>query len=49
MARHERGDVHAPVEDTDVSFGLKVLVLLMILILLGVIIAVVASISQASV
>jgi hypothetical protein len=49
MGKRESGDVHAPVEDTDVPFGLKVLVLLMILILIGVIIAVAASISQASI
>ncbi len=47
MARRDSGDVHAPVEDTDVPFGLKVLVLLMLLILIGVIIAIVASITQA--
>lgn len=33
--RHESGDVHAPVEDTDVPFSLKVLVILMIAGLLG--------------
>lgn len=29
------GDVHAPVEDTDVPFTLKLLVVLMILIMIG--------------
>lgn len=29
------GDVHAPVEDTDVPFGLKLLVVVMLLTLVG--------------
>jgi len=29
------GDVHAPVEDTDVPFTLKMLVVLMILVMVG--------------
>ncbi len=37
--RHESGDVHAPVEDVDVPFGLKVLVVLMIAFLVGLAIA----------
>lgn len=31
----ELGDIHAPVEDTDVPFGLKLLVILMFLIVGG--------------
>lgn len=33
--KYEIGDVHAPVEDTEVPFGLKLLVLVMFLIVGG--------------
>lgn len=41
---HDLGDVHAPVEDTDVPFTLKMLVIIMILALagMGVLIAMIA-------
>ena len=32
---HDLGDVHAPVEDTDVPFSLKLLTALMLLLLIG--------------
>jgi hypothetical protein len=47
MNRRDRGDVHAPVEDIDVSLGLKVLVLLMLLSIAGMIWAIVAVASSA--
>jgi hypothetical protein len=34
--KYEEGDVHAPIEDTDVALGLKVLVLIMLVALLGI-------------
>lgn len=33
--RHRPGDVHAPVEDTEVPLGLKALVILMFMLLVG--------------
>ena len=36
--REEYGDVHAPVEDTEVPFGLKLLVVLMFFILGGIVV-----------
>lgn len=35
---HDLGDVHAPVEDTDVPFTLKLLVIIMVLIMIGLIV-----------
>ncbi len=39
--KHEVGDVHAPVEDIEVPFSLKVLVFVMFLIVTGAVAAVV--------
>ncbi len=36
--KHQPGDVHAPVEDVEVPFSLKVLVMFMFLALIGLII-----------
>jgi|GEM_PF-2386996 hypothetical protein len=43
--KYDEGDVHAPVEDTDVPFSLKVFVIFMIgvLILVGIIVALLAN------
>jgi hypothetical protein len=41
--KYEEGDVHAPIEDTDVALGLKVLVLIMLIALLGIAVSLAAA------
>jgi hypothetical protein len=45
--KYEIGDVHAPVEDTDVALGLKVLVLIMLIAMFGVAVTLVVALGQA--
>ncbi len=47
MPNKPAGDVHAPIEDTEVSLGLKVLVVIMFLILTGMTVTVALTLSQS--
>jgi hypothetical protein len=42
MTKNPPGDVHEPIEDLEVSFGLKVLVILMFLALFAAVVAIVS-------